>query len=71
VELSEEEKTDARNKAKKEFEQIQISELRSAQERKEKREKKKQDKLKQEEVLSRVKKIEEEKKIAMLQQSLF
>jgi hypothetical protein len=71
VELSEEEKKEARNKAKKDFEEIQLRELRQSHERKEKREKSKQEKLKKEETDNRAKKIEEEKRVSMLQQSLF
>lgn len=46
VELTEEEKNQAKDKAKKEFEEIQLKELRQSRERKEAREKKKQERLK-------------------------
>lgn len=71
VELSDEDKKEARDKAKKTFEETQLRELRQSQERKEKREKSKQEKLKKEETGRKVKKVEEEKKVAMLQQTLF
>lgn len=71
VELTDEEKNEAREKAKKTFEETQLRELRQFQERKEKREKSKQEKLKKEEAGRKVKKVEEEKKVAMLQQTLF
>lgn len=71
VELTEEEKAQAKEKARKEFEEIQLRELRKSQERKEAREKKKQEKLKKEEANRRAKKSEEEKRIAMAQQTLF
>jgi hypothetical protein len=71
VELTEEEKNQAKEKARKKFEELQLSELRKSQERKEAREKKKQEKLKKEEADRRVKKSEEEKRIAMAQQTLF
>src|SRR4030042_7116153 len=49
VDLTEEEKTEARQKAKSDFEEIQLRELRQSQERKEAREKKKQERLKKKE----------------------
>jgi len=71
IDLSEEEKQEAREKARKEFEDIELTKLRQSQERKEAREKKKQEKLRREEAERKSGLIEKEKKTAMMQQSLF
>jgi hypothetical protein len=70
-ELTEEEKLEAKEKAKKQFEETQLKELQQAQERKEARDKKKQEKLKAEEAERKAKRIEAEKRMAMAQQTLF
>lgn len=70
-ELTEEEKLEAKEKAKKQFEETQLKELQQARERKEAREKKKQEKLKTEEAERKAKRIEAEKRMAMAQQTLF
>lgn len=71
IELSEEEKKEAREKARKEFEEIQLRELRQSQERKEERERKKQEKLKKAEAEKKAQRAETEKKIVMAQPTLF
>ncbi len=70
-ELTEEEKLEAKEKAKKQFEETQLKELQRAKERKETREKKKQEKLKAEEAEKKAKRIEAEKRMAMAQRTLF
>lgn len=70
-ELTEEEKLEAKEKAKKQFEETQLKELLQAQECKEARDKKKQEKLKAEEAERKAKRIEAEKRMAMAQQTLF
>lgn len=71
IDLSEEEKQEAKEKAQREFKELELKKLRQSQERKEAREKKKQEKLKREEAERKARVIEKEKEIAMMQQSLF
>jgi PcfK-like protein len=71
VELSEEEKKIALEKARKEYQEIQLREFQQSQERKDAREKKKQDKLKAQEAERKAKRIEIDKKLVMSQQTLF
>jgi len=71
VELTEEEKLEAKEKVKKQFEEAQLKDLQQSQERKEAREKKKQEKLKSEEAERKAKKLEAEKRVVMAQPTLF
>lgn len=71
MELSEEEKAEARERARKQLEESTLKELQQAQERKEAKEKKKQEKLKAMEAERKAKRIEAEKRMAMAQQTLF
>ncbi len=71
VDLTEEEKLEAKEKAKKQFEEAQLKDLQKSQERKEAREKKKQEKMKSEEAERKAKRLEAEKRVVMAQPTLF
>jgi hypothetical protein len=71
IELTEEDKSEAREKAKKEFEKDQLTELRKQQDRKEAKDKKKQEKLKAVEADKKTKKTESKEGVAMIQSTLF
>jgi Txe/YoeB family toxin of Txe-Axe toxin-antitoxin module len=71
IELTEEEKAEAREQARKQLEESTLKGLQQARERKEAKEKKKQEKLKAAEAERKAKRIEAEKRMAMAQQTLF